>query len=244
MKAMIFAAGVGSRLKPWTDSHPKALVEIGHVPMLGRVIDNIINAGITDIIVNVHHFAEQIYSFIERSNFNADITVSDETELLLETGGGIRKVLDLIGNESVLVHNADILTDLSLKEFISYNSESEADVCLLTAERDTSRYLVFDERNYMKGWINISTGETKPAGFALTDGLKMRAFNGVHIINPSVFDSLRAYLPDNVPFSIVNFYVDNCRHLKIKSFEISKRNFWFDIGKPETLAKAQSFFKH
>lgn len=242
MKALIFAAGIGSRLKPWTDSHPKALVEVGGKPMLGRVIEKMINAGIRDIIVNVHHFADQIIDFLHASKFDADITVSDETSLLLETGGGLRKVVEQLGQEPVVIHNADILSDFDLSDMIKSHIESRADITLLTARRKTSRYFVFDETGRLCGWTNVVSGDVRPAGFVLTPPYQLKAFDGVHILSPNVYPLIKEFKEPQIPFSIVDFYLRYCRDVDIKSYNLPDGAFWFDIGKPETLEKARLYF--
>lgn len=239
MRALIFAAGIGSRLKPWTDFHPKALVDIGGKPMLERVIEKIINAGIKDIIINVHHFADQIRNFVNEHNFEARITFSDETNLLLETGGGLRKALDLIGDDAVLVHNADILSDFNIVSMIEEHKSSGADITLLTQDRKTSRYFVFGEEGLLKGWTNITSGQVRPESLTITSYDTLKAFNGVHIINPSAYPLLKEYKPQDEPFSIVDFYIEYCSILQIHSYNLPENKSWFDIGKPETLEKAR-----
>jgi len=244
MKALVFAAGIGSRLKPWTDYHPKAMVEVAGKPMLGRVIDKIIAAGISDIIVNVHHFAQQIIDYLNNTEFMARITVSDETDMLLETGGGLRKVLPLLGNEPVLVHNADILTTFDLKKLIYNQVRTGADATLLTQERETSRRLVFGTDGRMRGWTNIVTGDVKPAAFAVESGMKLEAFDGVHIINPSLYPMLSEYRPAGFPFSIIDFYVEVCNSCDIRALSLPVDDSWFDVGKPDTLEQARNFFSN
>ena len=241
MKALIFAAGIGSRLKPWTDRHPKALVEVGGSPMLGSVINKLIDAGINDIIINVHHFADQIRAYVSQSHFKANITFSDETDLLLETGGGLRKVVDRLNGEPVLVHNADIFTDFSIQEMISAHKSARVDVTLLTADRKTSRYFVFDKNEMLRGWTNVSTGQLRPDGFVIEPDYTLRAFNGVHIIEPSGYELLNDFRPAGVPFSIVDFYIACCDRLAVRSFNLPDGSAWFDIGKPETLEKAREY---
>lgn len=242
MKALIFAAGVGSRLKPWTDTHPKALVEVGGKPMLGRVIDKIIAAGISDIIVNVHHFAPQIVDYLNNTEFMARITVSDESDLLLDTGGGLRKVIPILAGEPVLIHNADILTTFDLKKLIYSHARNGADATLLTQARDTTRKLVFDTDFRMHGWTNIATGDRKPAALDIGQDMHLEAFDGVHIVSPSLYPLLEEYRPAATPFSIIDFYVEMCGHCNIRSLSLPDIDRWFDVGKPETLEQARNFF--
>lgn len=245
MKALVFAAGIGSRLKPWTDSHPKALVRIGNKPMLERVVERIREAGIRDIIINVHHFADQIVEFVENLHCDVNITISDERDCLLETGGGLRKVIDVLEDEPVLVHNADIFTDFDIKEMIRKHESYQGDVTLLTGERKTSRYFVFDKENILKGWVNVSNGLTRPQGFSMKDDYTLKAFDGVHIISPRAYKKLRDFKPAGESFSIVDFYLSFCDSITIKSYDLPKNNFWFDIGKPEALVVAEAYIlKH
>lgn len=239
MKAMIFAAGLGTRLRPLTDNRPKALVEVAGVPMLQRVIDNLKRHGFTDIVINVHHFGEQIIDFVESHNrFGINIAISDERDELLDTGGGILHARCLLDDgEPFLVHNADILTDLNLSELYRHHLDSHADATLLVARRTTSRYLLFDDSQTLKGWTNIKTGETRPEGIP-THELRPLAFGGIHVISPSIFDTLGSY-SDQRKFSITPFYVDNCNRLNINGFMPAEDYRWFDIGKLETLRLAE-----
>ncbi len=242
MKGMIFAAGIGSRLKPWTDIHPKALVEINGRPAISYVIDKFISVGISTIIINVHHFAEQIIEYVNAVYSGSDIYFSDESDMLLDTGGGLCKALPLIGDDDVFIHNADILSDLPLEDLITAYRTSEADAMLLTQERDTQRYFLFNN-GQLCGWTNIQTGQLRPSDLVLTPELDKRAFGGIHIVSHKAYPLLRAYAQADTPFSITNFYIDRCRELQIKSFDMPKGFSWFDVGKPETLQQARNFFK-
>lgn len=186
---MIFAAGLGTRLRPLTDHTPKALVSVAGKPMLERVILRLKEAGFNDITVNIHHFGEQIIGFLRaNNNFGVTIHISDEREMLLDTGGGIKKARPFLdGDEPFLVHNADILSDINLAEFYRHHRESDAEATLLVSRRQTSRYLLLDDANRLHGWINKSTGETKPEGFSFREGrYKEMAFGGIHVISPSL----------------------------------------------------------
>lgn len=240
MKGMIFAAGLGTRLQPLTLTRPKALVAVGGEPMLGRVMRKLVQSGVRDIVVNVHHFPDMIRTYLrENSNFGANVTISDETELLLDTGGGVRKALDsLCGDEPVLLHNADILTDFPIREMLEAHEESGADATLLVSDRTSSRGLLFDAKGKMSGWTNVKTGEVRPAGLQC-DNLDLKAFGGVHIIGRRVLEELARMEGAMEPFSIIPFYVERCRRLDIRGFEPAEEYQWFDIGRPETLEKAQ-----
>ena len=171
MKAMIFAAGLGTRLRPLTDIMPKALVPVAGKPMLERVILRLKKAGFDDITINIHHFGGQIVEFLHANNsFGLNIHISDERDMLLDTGGGVKKACPFLdGNEPFLVHNADILTDIDLTTFYRHHQDSNAEATLLVSERKTSRYLLFDDSYNLHGWINKSTQEIKPEGFNFLD---------------------------------------------------------------------------
>ncbi len=239
MKAMVFAAGLGTRLRPLTDHKPKALVEVGGVPMLRRVLERLRDAGIREVVVNVHHFPDMIIDYIRcNDGFGLDILISDERDLLLDTGGAIVKAAGLIGEEPVLVHNADILTDFSLTDMIAVHKASMADVTLLAQRRSTSRYLLFEEDMRMCGWCNTATGEVRPEGLSV-QGLSPLAFGGVHILSPRAVKTLCGYAGAGMPFSITPFYIDRCGSLDIRAYTPSVPFRWFDIGKPDTLAMAE-----
>lgn len=228
---MIFAAGNGTRLRPFTLSHPKALVEVGGKPMLGRVISNLIEAGISDITVNVHHFADQIEQYLAANgNFGVNIRVSDERNRLLDTGGGLlkaRRFLD--GTEPILLHNADILTDLPLQSLTLRGDATLA----VDALRHSSRRLLFDPDGRLCGWRNEQTGEVKGSG----SGTPM-AFNGIHLVSPQIFPLLEQYGEE--VFSLTPFYVAEAQRLEIYGTDISG-NAWFDVGRPESLEAARKW---
>lgn len=243
MKAMIFAAGLGTRLRPLTDHMPKALVPIAGKPMLERVILRLKSAGFDDITINIHHFGEQIIEFLRaNNNFGIPIHISDERDFLLDTGGGIRKARHFLdGKEPFLVHNADILCDVDLAELYRHHRKNSADATLLVSQRQTSRYLLLDNDNRLHGWINKSTGETRPEGFRFQEGAyKEMAFGGIHVISPSLFRHMEGEKWTG-KFSIIPFYLSICETARIQGYPLQACN-WFDIGKPETLAQAEQFF--
>lgn len=240
---MIFAAGLGTRLRPLTDNMPKAMVPVAGKPMLQRVIENLAHYGFHDIIVNVHHFGEQIIDFLAKNdNFGQNIVISDERDLLLDTGGGIlaaRQWLD--DGEPFIVHNADILTALDLTAMYQHHCASNANATLLVKSRITERYLLFDNNNQLQGWINKKTGETRPAGFDITSQeYQEYAFGGIHIISPTIFKALDGYT-NEAKFSITPFYIDRCHDLTIQGYNPSEYE-WFDIGRHETLTLANEFY--
>lgn len=245
MKAMIFAAGLGTRLRPLTNDRPKALVEVNGKTMLERVITHVAEAGFDEITINIHHFGQKIIDFLaEKKNFGLNIHISDERDLLLDTGGGLlkaRKFLD--GDEPFLVHNADILTDLNLKAMHGYAAASGTLSTVLVKSRKTQRYFLFDNTNQLRGWVNKNTGETKPAGTSYLPGqYRELAFGGIHIISPAIFDLLASYANGNAVFSITPFYIDTCARYPIHGYESQAVYKWLDVGKPETLAQAAAMF--
>ena len=244
MKAMIFAAGLGTRLRPLTDNMPKALVPVAGKPMLERVIVRLKEAGFNEIIINVHHFGEQIIDFLHaHADFGVNIHISDERDMLLDTGGGIKKARSFLdGDEPFLVHNADILTDIDLSAFYQHHLESNAEATLLVSQRETSRYLLFDPAYNLHGWINKSTGEVKPENFSYRKGdYKELAFGGIHVISPSLFRYMENS-PWEGKFSIIPFYLSVCRQTHIQGYPLQDFR-WFDIGKPETLKRAEEYYK-
>ncbi|MBS1934739.1 MAG: NTP transferase domain-containing protein, partial [Bacteroidetes bacterium] len=203
MKAMIFAAGLGTRFKPWTDKHPKALAVINSKSLLQRNIQYLQQFGITDIIVNVHHFAEQVTQVLEKNNgWGSKITISDETTELLETGGGLLKAKWFFDDGAFVVINADILTDLDLGKMIAYHNTNKPVATLAVTDRKTSRYFLFDEEDKLCGWINTKTGEEKIS--RKKKGLIQKAFSGIHIIDPGIFSLIK----QQGKFSIVDTYLD------------------------------------
>lgn len=241
---MIFAAGLGTRLHPLTDHMPKALVPVGGVPMLQRVILRLKEAGFENLVINIHHFGNQILDFLKANqDFGVHIQISDERGELLDTGGGIRKARPLLDdNEPFLVHNVDILSDIDLAALYHLHMEHPCDATLLTNHRQTSRYLLADTEGRLRGWINKSTGEVLPAGTTYTEGdYTELAFGCIHVLSPTLF----RYMEDGRwqgKFSIIPFYIEICRKANICCHTIDSPG-WFDIGKPETLIKAETYLR-
>ena len=240
MKAMIFAAGLGTRLKPFTDHMPKALVPVGGTPMLEHVILKLKSAGVNEIVINVHHFAQQIIDFLKtKENFGIKIWISDETEELLDTGGGIKKAAPHF-DEPFMVHNADILSNVDLKVMYDYHVTSGNDATVLVSPRKTVRYLLFDKENQLQGWVNKDTLQTKPEGFVYQPEVqKEYAFGGIHIISPSLFEYMEGWIGK---FSIIDFYLQTCHKAKIGGY-VKDGLQLIDIGKLDTLAKAEDFIR-
>ena len=245
MKAMIFAAGLGSRLKPLTDTMPKALVPVAGCPMLEHVILKLKASGFTEIVINIHHFGEQIIDFLKTNNdFGLTIHISDERDRLLDTGGGIRKARLFFENsgEPFLVHNVDILSDMNLKELYDFHMQSGSVATLLASRRTTSRYLLFDTERKLRGWINKDTGQVKPEGFHYDESLyREYAFSGIHVFSPAVFRLMEAPRWEG-KLSIMDFYLATCGQTDYSGYLAEKLEL-IDIGKPETLARAEEFVK-
>jgi len=237
MKAMIFAAGMGSRLKPLTNQIPKALAEVGGRTMLEHSIRHLISYGFTEIIINLHHFPDQIKRTLQKNNnFGAQITFSEESDELLDTGGGLKKASGFFDEDSFLAYNVDILTNVDLNAFIRYHIEKSALATLFVRERQSSRYLLFDEESRLAGWENTKTGEQIITRNA--DNYKKLAFSGIHAINPLMFDGL----PNKDVFSIIEAYLHLSKQHDIIGY-VDNQSYWFDIGNMEKLENARGFFK-
>jgi NDP-sugar pyrophosphorylase family protein len=235
-QAMIFAAGLGTRLKPLTDTMPKALVRVGGQPLIWHVIQKLKQSGYERIVVNVHHFAGQIVDYLKANdNFGLDIRISDETSQLLETGGGIKKALPLFDpSEPILIHNVDILSNLDLTAL-----PMDAPL-LVVSERKTKRYLMFDDDMRLQGWTNIETGELKGpiSQFSnLNSQLRKLAFSGIHVFHPSLAPLLDEW-PERFP--IMDFYLKACGDHLIKGYEAKDLRL-LDVGKLDTLDQAEAF---
>lgn len=232
--AMILAAGLGTRLKELTHDRPKALVEVAGKTLLERNLENLQRQGFGTIIVNIHHFGEQIIRFLETHDFQAEIYVSDERGALMDTGGGIVQALPFFHDtKAVLVHNVDILSDVNLQASYDQFVVSHDDAWLLTQNRDTSRKLLFDEQGLLIGWKNLKDGSYK-----WVDGVKEQyrelAFNGMHVFRPSLFAEYTWQR-----YSIIDLYLQQARKHRIRSVEIDP-TYWFDIGKAEDFARIES----
>ena len=232
MKAMIFAAGLGTRLKPLTDTMPKALVPLGGKPLLQWQVEKLREAGITDIVVNVHHFPDQIIDAIrEHEGWGCRIQVSDERDCLLETGGGLRKAKALLGtDEPVLTCNVDILSNIDLKALLAAYDDSAS--LLVVSDRQTQRYLCFDEQHTLCGWTNIATGELKGQ-----DGHQL-AFSGMQILSPDALALL-----DTMPeerFSLIDFYLRTMQRVPFRAYVPTDYRM-MDVGKINQLAEAEAF---
>jgi NDP-sugar pyrophosphorylase family protein len=240
MKAMILAAGLGTRLKPWTDHHPKALAVVNGKSLLQRNIEYLQQFGITEVLVNVHHFADQIIDAIQKNNgWGSEITISDETDIVLETGGGLKKAAWYFeACSSFVLMNVDILTTLDLNAMIKAHELRQPLATLAISERKTSRYFLFDKEQKLKGWRNVQTGEEKPAGIStVIPDLHPMAFSGIHIIDPL----LLTLMEKNGKFSMVEVYLDLCQKHTILGYDHTGAVL-VDVGKPESIVKAEQIF--
>jgi len=234
---MLLAAGLGTRLKPWTDKHPKALAMVNGKSLLQRNIEYLQQYDIKEVIVNVHHFADRIIDEINKQKgWGSDIAISDETSEVLETGGGLKKAAPyFIGEKNFLLMNADILTDLNLNNLIRQHEKSGDLATLAVSNRTSSRYFLFDEQQHLCGWENVHTGEEKITQPSET--LTPLAFSGIHCISAKIFPLIK----QEGKFSMVEVYLDLSKTNNIGYFDHTGSKF-IDVGKPESIAKAAHLF--
>lgn len=239
MNALIFAAGLGTRLRPITDTMPKALVPVMGKPLLQHLIEKLKAAGVTDIVINVHHFSQQIVDFLNRNdNFGISISISDETDMLLETGGGLKKAARLFRNsEPILVHNVDILSTADLASLYS----GATAITLLVSERSTQRYLLFNEHDCLVGWTNISTGEYRSPYPDIRDmqGLRRYAFSGIQVFNQELLPLMEQW---DGKFSIIDFYLSICDKVEIHCLPDPNLRL-VDVGKSGSIQQAEEFLR-
>jgi NDP-sugar pyrophosphorylase family protein len=238
MKAMILAAGLGTRLKPFTDFHPKALAVVNNKTLLQRNIEYLKSFGVDEIIVNVHHFADQIIQHInEHNQFGIRISISDETDQVLETGGGLKKAAWFFDDRKPFVlMNVDILTDLNLQQVIDQHASQLAMATLAVSTRESSRCFLFNDHHQLCGWRNKATGEEKIS--RADSNLIEKSFSGIHFIEPSIFQ----YLTQVGKFSIVDTYLELAKAHTILGYDHTGCNL-MDVGKPESIVKAEGIFK-
>ena len=259
MQSMIFAAGLGTRLKPLTDRMPKALVRVGGKPLIEHIVRRLVSAGSRRIVVNVHHFANQIIEYLQQNDFGVDIRVSDETEMLLDTGGGIKNAAPFFNtSEPVLIHNVDILSNVDLRALYNYACEAEieqkVDAVLLVSLRKTKRYLIFNKDMRLVGWTNVDTGEVKSPYETLREltftqpydnnnvtneqyGYTLFAFSGIHIIGNKVFEAMNEC---SAKFPIMDFYLQYAKDLHFVG-KVKNDLKLMDVGKLDTLSEADAF---
>jgi NDP-sugar pyrophosphorylase family protein len=253
MKAMIFAAGLGTRLKPLTDTLPKALVPLAGKTLLQWQIEKLKAAHITDIVINVHHFPDMIINYLkENDNFGCNILVSDERDMLLETGGGLRKAEALLSSgvqelrssgEGILICNVDILSNIDIPTLLqAYNPEEMGIV--VVSQRDTQRYLLFNEENRLCGWTNIATGEVRgPLSdnrYPIANTRKL-AFSGMQVLNPRIFDCMDEIVKQKGDkFSLIDLYLSIAQKEILRAY-IPENYRMMDVGKINQLSEAEAF---
>jgi N-acetyl-alpha-D-muramate 1-phosphate uridylyltransferase len=237
MKAMIFSAGLGTRFKPWTDKHPKALALVNGKSLLQRNIEYLQQYGIKDVIVNVHHFADQIINAIEKNKgWGSNIIISNETDLVLETGGGLLKAKPLFTpGEKFITCNVDILTDLNLDKLIAFHEKHKPLISFGVTNRKTSRNFLFDENNRLCGWINNTTGEQRIS--IPKDKLVQKAYSCVVVFDYAVFD----LMPFSGKFSLTDVYLELAKTHSILSYDHTGDKL-VDVGKTDSIAVAESLF--
>jgi NDP-sugar pyrophosphorylase family protein len=233
---MLLAAGLGTRFKPWTDKHPKALAVVNGKTLLQRNIEYLQQYKITDVVVNVHHFPEQIIDLIEKNNgWGSTITISDESDELLDTGGGLLKAKHLLFRETFLTLNVDILTEINIKHFLAHHQQENALITVAVSERNTSRYLLFNKYNRLVGWRNKSTDETRIVIEAKE--IFEKAYSGMAIFQPEALDliTLRG------KFSLIDAYLQLAPQNKIAGYDHTGERL-VDVGKPESVKTAEEMF--
>lgn len=251
MKAMIFAAGLGTRLRPLTDRMPKALVPVGGRPLIEHVSRRLRDAGVDGAVVNVHHFADMLEEWVYSQDI-MPMSVSDERKMLLETGGGVLHARHLLeGCGRFLIHNVDILSDLDIGWFESRVAE-DALATLLVSDRQTSRYLLFDPETFrLVGWTNVTTGEVRTPYPDLDPSKCLRlAFSGIHIMSDRIFDVMECYARDNQlygeegypRFPVIDFYLSACASYPIYGVKADSLNL-IDVGKSDTLELAEKVIR-
>ena len=243
MKALILAAGKGTRLKALTADKPIALVKVNGVTLLERCINKLKDARVDDIIINIHHFGEQIIDYVEKNgNFGISVTFSDERDMLLDTGGGLKKAAWFFNNEQAFfVHNVDIISDINLQEMYQYHCANGHLATLAVRNRNTSRYLLFNAQHQLCGRINTKTNETQIINNQYNiDNLFPLAFSGIHVISPQIF----RYFPHQTVFSITDWYLQLASDHKIAAYK-HNQGLWMDMGKAEDIhLLEQQLLKH
>lgn len=237
MKAMIFAAGLGTRFKPWTDKHPKALAQVNGKSLLQRNIEYLQQYNISDVVVNVHHFAGQVIDAINKNDgWGSNIIISDETDEVLETGGGLWKARHLLeDDEPFITLNADFLTNLKIDKLLAFHTDKKGLISFGVTNRNSSRNLLFDETNRLCGWVNNNTGEEKIPVYK--PGLVPLAYSCVVVFNQEVFD----HIPQRGKFSIIDTYLSLAAEQLIYGFDHSGDKL-VDVGKPESVEVAERLF--
>ena len=250
---MIFAAGLGTRLKPLTDTLPKALVPLAGKTLLQWQIEKLKAAGIRDIVVNIHHFPDMIINYLkDNDNFGCNIQVSDERDMLLETGGGLRKAEEKFrslgvqefrsSNEGILICNVDILSNINIPTLLQAYNPNEMGV-VVVSERETQRYLLFNDENRLCGWTNIATGEVRGpiADYQSPIANRQLAFSGMQVLSPRIFDCMDEVVKQKgEKFSLIDLYLSIAQKEILRAY-IPENYRMMDVGKIDQISEAESF---
>lgn len=242
MKSMLFAAGLGTRLKPLTDTMPKAMVPVGGFPLIYHTLNRLIDCGASEVVVNVHHFASQIVDYVTSRDWGIPVRISDETGGLLDTGGGLLRASTLFTSDDapILIHNVDILSNANLRGF--YAAHQMCDAALLVSERVTQRYLLFDDDMRLCGWTNVATGEVRSPYSSLdVSRLHRYAFSGIHCFSPRLFEVMKA-LGYAGRFPIMDFYLHACAGADIRGC-VQPDLRLLDVGKLDSLTEAERWLQ-
>lgn len=239
MKAMLFAAGLGTRLRPLTNDRPKALVEVNGLSLLEISLRKLIASGCDHAVINVHHFADMIIDFLkQKNNFGIKISISDERSMLLETGGGLKKAKRYFKDEPFIIYNTDIITNLNIQKLYKAHLKSDAIATLAVRDRETSRYLLFDKKNHqLKGWTNKKTDEYRWSIPSDGDEIPF-AFSGIQVVSPEIFE----FMPRKKVFSTIELYLKAAKKSFIKAYPHDE-DIWIDAGKPHHLEEAKKILK-
>jgi NDP-sugar pyrophosphorylase family protein len=236
MKAIIFAAGLGTRLKPLTDHCPKALIKLNGRPLLWHSINFLKQSGIDEVVVNVHHFADLMIDYLQKEDFGIPVLISDESDDLLDTGGGLLKAHKLLGDDSPFIAcNVDIISSVDLNKVIDYHNMNHPLATLVVRRRETNRFFMFNENMSLSGWKNIESGEEIISNKTFHESIPW-AFSGIQIISPSIF----GLITENGKFSITKLYLRLAENYNIMGFPDSS-DFWLDLGKPGQITIAENY---
>lgn len=235
MKAMIFAAGLGTRLRPLTNDRPKAMVEFNGKPLLEHTIEKLRAVGVDHVVVNVHHFADMVIDFLHSKDFGVEISISDERDELLDTGGGLRKAAELLGDEPFFIHNVDILSDVDLQAMLAAHKASGAVATVGVRKTASDRYFMRNDEGLLSGWGNKTTGETVIS--RQCDGLEEVSFTGIHIVSGVLFNFIK---PEGA-VSIIDAYLKVAKEQAVLCFSCDDSK-WMDVGTPEALKDAEAIF--
>jgi len=236
MKAFIFAAGLGTRLKPYTDTCPKALVPLNGQPLIWHTINNLKKFGVDEVVVNVHHFSQMLINYLGSIDWGITITISDESDFLLDTGGGLLKARPFLeGNEPFISINVDVISSVDLNKVVEFHNEHNSMATLVVRKRQTGRQFLFDDNFQLTGWKNFESGEEKISTKNFYNSQSL-AFSGIHVISPSIFNQIT----ETGKFSIVELYLRLAKENKITGFKDTS-DFWLDLGKPGQIAMAEEF---